>query len=405
MAARGSTGGRPSPTRYRRGNVSLTPSTTGRGRSRAGSSRGQGASRATTRPANSPKGRTTGRQTGRAAGRHSAPTGRTQPKRTAASSRRTPKTPPARSARRTRTTRPAGRHPRARRRRGGFRRLVDIVLVALVAFIALRLTVFRGSLPGETISDEPRLVGKSMGVSRTDGLFFSPYDWSRLQTRDGHLAYVKDGQVLSRLGIDVSEHNGDIDWNKVRDAGVEYAYIRAGYRGSQTATLATDARFDDNLSKARLAGLEVGVYFYSMATSEEEAREEAAYTCNLLDGAHIDYPIAFDLEPDDEDSVRVQGMTTDQYTQVAKAFCDECERRGFAAVVYGNQYELALYDRTQLAPYGFWYAEYESDPTSPLRFGMWQYTKTGTVKGIKTKVDMDLDLTAALAADDGADLG
>ena len=274
-----------------------------------------------------------------------------------------------------------------------------------MAFIVLRLTVFKGDFPTETISDSSRLVGKSLAVSNQDSLFLAPYDWSRLQTKDGHLAYVKDGQTLSKLGIDVSEHNGDIDWEKVADDGVQYAYIRAGYRGSQTANVVSDARFSENFTDARLAGLPVGVYFYSMATTEAEAREEAEYTCNLLDGAHIDYPIAFDMEPDNDDSDRIQGMTSQEYTTVAWAFCDECERRGYSAVVYGNQYELSLYDRSRLAPFGFWYAEYESDPSSPLRFGMWQYTKTGRVKGIQGNVDIDLDLTDALAAEDAAGLG
>ena len=274
------------------------------------------------------------------------------------------------------------------------------MLLALVAFTALRFTLCSDSYQRETINEDSRLIGKSMAVTRQDYLFDSPYDWGKLQKQDGYLAYVKDGQTLSKLGIDVSEHNGKIDWQKVKDAGIEFSYIRAGYRGSQSPTVVSDDSFEVNFSGARDAGLQVGVYFDSMALTEEEAREEADYTCDLLGGAKIDYPIAFDMEPDNDDSERVQGMTTDQYTAIARAFCDECERRGYSAVVYGNQYELALYDRKALATFGFWYAEYESNPTTILRFGMWQYTKTGKVPGIETNVDIDLDLTDALAAED-----
>ena len=144
----------------------------------------------------------------------------------------------------------------------------------------------------------------------------------------------------------------------------------------------------------------MGVYFFSQAKTEEEAREEADFAAKRLANSNVEYPIAFDMEPDAEGADRISKLSGRELTAIATAFCEQCEKNGYHAIVYGNRYDLSQYDLKRLAGYGFWYAEYGSKPTSSLRFGIWQYTKTGNVDGIEREVDIDLDLTDALARED-----
>lgn len=227
-----------------------------------------------------------------------------------------------------------------------------------------------------------------------------PFDWSCLhKDSDGHLSYVVDGQTLSRMGVDVSEHNGTIDWQAVAKAGVTFAYVRVGYRGTDAGNIVADPNFRENLRDARDAGIKVGVYFYSAAKSADEAREEASFTLDKLGDTKLDYPVAFDLEPSDISGGRISDASAEQLSQAAQAFCETITAGGYDAVVYGNQYDLAELDFKSLYQYGFWYAEYDVDaPTADVNFSFWQYTKKGKVDGIDTNVDIDLDLTPVVAA-------
>ena len=280
-------------------------------------------------------------------------------------------------------------------------RLLAVLGLIIVTLVTLRFTVFKDEGSVGEGPDIPSLKGKSMAIADTTTINLSPCAWGRLITQDGYLAYVKDGELLSKLGVDVSEHNGEIDWNRVKGAGVQFAYIRVGYRGSHAGNVVADARFAENIVAARQAGLAVGVYFFSQAKTEEEAREEADFAAKRLAGSDVEYPIAFDMEPDAEGADRISTLSGRELTAVATAFCEQCEKNGYHAVVYGNRYDLSQYDLKQLAAYGFWYAEYSSKPTSSLRFGIWQYTKAGSVDGIEREVDIDLDLTDALVREDG----
>lgn len=279
-------------------------------------------------------------------------------------------------------------------------RLLTVLGLIIVTLITLKLTAFRDEGSASEGSGTPSLKGKSMAIADTTTMNLSPYAWGSLSTQNGYLAYIKNGELLSKLGVDVSEHNGEIDWSRVKGAGVQFAYIRVGYRGSHAGNVVADARFAENIVAARQAGLAVGVYFFSQAKTEEEAREEADFAAKRLANSNVEYPIAFDMEPDAEGADRISKLSGRELTAIATAFCEQCEKNGYHAIVYGNRYDLSQYDLKRLAGYGFWYAEYGSKPTSSLRFGMWQYTKTGNVDGIEREVDIDLDLTDALARED-----
>lgn len=225
----------------------------------------------------------------------------------------------------------------------------------------------------------------------------SPYDWSCVVEREnGLLAYVKNGQTLSEAGIDVSEHDGEIDWAQVKAAGVDFAMVRLGYRGYGQGTMNLDKYFLANLSGAAAAGVKVGVYFFSQAVSAEEAREEADYVVNSLAATDVtlSYPIVFDEEPITDGNVaRTDGMTAAQFSENALAFCQQVESAGYTAMLYGNQHELAKLDLSgELASYDVWYAEYGvKKPTGEFDFVMWQYSDTGSIPGI-TASDGQVDL-------------
>lgn len=217
----------------------------------------------------------------------------------------------------------------------------------------------------------------------------SPYDWDNLMVLDnGLLGYYVDGRFASEAGVDVSEHDGVIDWAAAKASGIDFAMIRVGYRGyGAEGTIVLDSCFVDNIVNAKAAGVKVGVYFFSQAVTEDEAREEAQFVIDQLAqvGVQLDYPVAFDQEPiTNGDVARTDNLSNEQLTANALAFCQTVERAGYTAMIYGNQYDLAKLDLTgALAGYDVWLAEYEvAVPTAQTDFVMWQYTEHGTVSGI-----------------------
>lgn len=212
---------------------------------------------------------------------------------------------------------------------------------------------------------------------------------------DGFLTY--QGDAPSYVGVDVSSYQGEIDWQKVAGAGVRFAVIRAGYRGYTEGVLHEDAYFRQNMEGALDAGLEVGVYFFSQALNEREAREEAAFLLDLIQDYEITYPVVFDWEQQSAETSRTRETDGETQTRCAIAFCRAVERAGYLPMVYFNpskgytELELA-----QLLDWPFWLAHYTEDWSATgfrYDFAMWQYTSDGQVDGITGKVDLDLCLT------------
>lgn len=167
--------------------------------------------------------------------------------------------------------------------------------------------------------------------------------------------------------------------------------IRVGYRGYSQGTLQMDERFQENMDGALAAGLDVGVYFFSQATSVLEAEEEADFVLSAVRGYPIKYPVVFDWEFIDGAEARTNGMDGDTVTQCAAAFCDLISVAGYTPMVYFNQ-ELGylFYQLDQLDASQFWLAEYDTKPDFFYDFEMWQYTHTGVVPGIQGNVDLNL---------------
>ena len=191
------------------------------------------------------------------------------------------------------------------------------------------------------------------------------------------------------FGIDVSKYQKEIDWQKVAAAGVEFAIIRCGYRGSSTGKLVVDPYFERNIKGATEAGIQVGVYFFTQAVNEVEAVEEASMAAELCKGYHLDYPIFIDVEGAGGNG-RADGLDRDTRTAVAKAFCETAKNAGYHGGIYSGRYWFYnnLND-DELQEYTHWLAEYRANPLFTGKFRIWQYTSSGTIDGISTRVDLD----------------
>lgn len=191
------------------------------------------------------------------------------------------------------------------------------------------------------------------------------------------------------LGIDVSKWNGDIDWNAVKNSGVNYVIIRCGYRGSSTGALIEDPKFRANIKGASSAGLKVGVYFFSQATSEVEAVEEASMVLSLIKGYNISYPVFLDVEPS---GGRGDAISKEVRTSVINAFCQTISNSGYGCGVYANKtwLESKFSTGSLTSSCKIWLAQYAAKPTYGGRYNMWQYTSKGKVSGISGNVDMNL---------------
>ena len=204
------------------------------------------------------------------------------------------------------------------------------------------------------------------------------------------IRFYKAEGVVGTAGIDVSAYQSSIDWEQVKQSGIEFAMIRQGYRGYSTGKLDLDDCFLTHMDGALAAGLEVGVYFFSQALTPEEAAEEAEYVITWLEGYDISYPVVFDWEEVDGPA-RTDNMNMLNLTACAEAFCRTVEEAGYDAAVYFNQaYGYEQLNLVSLRDYDFWLAEYADAPTFAYDFTMWQYTNEGTVPGIDGPVDMNI---------------
>lgn len=193
------------------------------------------------------------------------------------------------------------------------------------------------------------------------------------------------------LGIDVSRWNEEINWNKVKDAGIKYAIIRAGYRGSVTGTLVEDWYFKENVEGATAAGIPIGLYFFTQATNEVEAVEEASMVLTLCKEYDITYPIFIDTEGAGGNG-RADALDTKTRTAVCLAFCETIRRAGYEAGIYAskNWFNNNIDTSVLTDDIYVWLAEYGDAVTYDKKYHIWQYTSSGRVLGIEGRVDLNL---------------
>lgn len=188
------------------------------------------------------------------------------------------------------------------------------------------------------------------------------------------------------IGIDVSNHQGDIDWETVKNSGVEFAFIRIGYGHNREAKIMEDEKFRKNLEGARNVGLNVGLYFYSYATEIWEAEEQANWIVKALNGEKIDLPIVFDYET--WKSFPTYNINIVDLNKVAKRFLDILHDNGYEGMNYSSKYYLNTI--WNLSEYPTWLAHYVSKTNYDKDFKVWQFSNTGEVPGINGFVDLDV---------------
>lgn len=193
------------------------------------------------------------------------------------------------------------------------------------------------------------------------------------------------------FGIDVSKWNNDIEWPKVKEAGVKYAIIRCGYRGSQTGVIVEDPYFRTNIENATKEGIPVGIYFFSQAVSEREAVEEASAVMSLIKDYDITYPVFLDSESAGGKG-RADELDVVQRSKAADAFCETIRSGGYKAGIYAsrnwfnNRLDISKMSKDNIT----WLAEYADKPTYGATYHIWQYSSAGRIPGIEGRVDMNM---------------
>ena len=227
----------------------------------------------------------------------------------------------------------------------------------------------------------------------TDTLKQHNYEYDNFKVMENdQIVYVNDtNDILSQKGIDVSKYQEKIDWNKVAQDGVEFAFIRTGVRGSTEGKIIEDTYFEDNIKGALKNDISVGVYFFSQATTPKEAVEEAEFVLEMIEPYDVTYPIVYDLEEVTSENARTNDLSKEEYTENCIAFCETIKAAGYTPMIYGNlKTFMIMLDMQQVEEYDKWFAYYNQEVYFPYEFSIWQYTSEGSVQGIKGDVDLNI---------------
>ncbi len=212
-----------------------------------------------------------------------------------------------------------------------------------------------------------------------------------IHTEDELIEYYENGELISHKGIDVSRYQEEIDWSDVAGDGVEYAFIRLGIRGYTEGEIKEDETFEDNINGALDNGIEAGVYFFTQATSVEEAEEEAQYVLDAIEPYDVTYPVVLDVEAVNQDNARTKDLTKEERTEYCIAFCEMIKQAGYTPMIYGNLKSfMLLLDMEKLEDYDKWFAYYDDQLYFPYNVRVWQYTDTGSIDGIDADVDINI---------------
>lgn len=219
----------------------------------------------------------------------------------------------------------------------------------------------------------------------------SSLDTEAVISRNGYSFYKENNEITSIPGIDVSVYQGNIDWQQVKAAGVEFAMIRVGIRTYGGGEIKFDDNFAENLQGAADAGIKTGVYFFSQAVTVEEAVQEADAVLDAIAPYDISYPVVYDWEIIYDDSARTDEISVDMLTDCCIAFCERVEAAGYTPMIYQNKRtSLFKLDLPRLTKYDFWLAEYNEKPSYYYEYEMWQYSQTGRIPGIEGDVDLNI---------------
>ena len=208
---------------------------------------------------------------------------------------------------------------------------------------------------------------------------------------EGDVTLSENAGMDTRKGIDVSKFQGKINWKKVANEDIEFAYMRLGYRGYGSGKIVLDDTFEYNIEKAKAAGLDVGVYFFTEAVNEKEGIEEAEFVLENLKDYKVDLPIVIDVEESASSDSRTKDLTKEERTDAVIAFCERIKEAGHEVMIYGNTKSfMVMMDNEKLEDYDKWFAYYKYPLRFPYKMKMWQYTSSAEVDGIEGGVDVNI---------------
>lgn len=277
-------------------------------------------------------------------------------------------------------------------------------LLSMLVFLLCFVSCNSGSTPGQNLTENEVITQEPDTVLRDpNGMPIPVYsDVERAKLNPDLLSFDENGRVVYTdsdvklfFGVDVSAFQGKINWTAVKEDGVHFVMLRLGGRGwGEKGVMYTDDAFFSNYRQAKEAGLKVGAYFFSQATSPEEAEEEARFVLDFLGDTPLDYPVAFDWEHiEDNPDARTNNVSEETLTACALRFCQCIEEGGYQPIIYfSRKLGYFFYDLSVVNQYGFWLAEFNEAPAFIYEYKMWQYSDSGTVNGIDTIVDLNISL-------------
>ncbi len=219
------------------------------------------------------------------------------------------------------------------------------------------------------------------------------YNLTGLEDKAGLKRYMENGKKISYVGVDISRQNGDVNFASVKAAGVDYVMIRLGGRGYNTGQITLDENFKKNIEGAAAAGLDIGIYFYSQAISQEEAVEEVNFVIQNLEPyrAQVRYPIAFDMEFVANDAARIDGLSKEDKTNIATSFLEGVKAAGYVPMIYGDkEWLIKEIDLARLKDYDVWLVQEEDLPDYPYQYTMWQYSTDGVLNGVTGEANLNI---------------
>ena len=225
------------------------------------------------------------------------------------------------------------------------------------------------------------------------------YSNDNFRMEGSELQYYSNSRKVSSYGIDVSKYQGKIDWEAASNSGIDFAMIRMGVRGYSSANVVFDEEYENNIKGALEHGVETGIYFYSQAVNTQEAVEEANYAVAAAASYNVTYPIVFYTERVTSEKPRTDGLTPEELSNIAKAFCDAVRGYGYRAMIGASKQRLSEdMDPAALSGYDVWLVDApylkEGEKLSmseyPYTYTMWQYSSSGKIDGINGPVDLDI---------------
>lgn len=255
----------------------------------------------------------------------------------------------------------------------------------------------------EAEQNDPATDGKHTLITNRDGteewVLISPYltkntlDFTKMEDKAGLKRYMENGRKTSYVGVDISKHTGSVSFPRIKAAGIDYVMIRLGSRGYSTGQITLDENFKENIEGAIEAQLDIGVYFYSQAITQDEAIQEANFVVQNLEPyrAHIKYPVAFNMGFVSNDKSRIEGLSREDKTAVTSSFMEGIRAAGYVPMIYGDkEWLIKEIDMTKLQDFDVWLSQEEEIPDYPYRYSMWQYNTDGVVNGIDGGADLNI---------------